>query len=108
METFREVNKSSENYVQHLEYTLKPEDLKNNKYPQEEMSICSDYENTKNWPKLASKKQNMNILTIDCEMVESIKGTFELARISILNYDYEVVYESYVKPTSQVKDYLTA
>lgn len=49
----------------------------------------------------------MRILSVDCEMVESINGVYELARISVINYDFESIYETLVKPSNAVKDYHT-
>lgn len=47
-----------------------------------------------------------SILAIDCEMVITELG-IELARISIVNEDKNVVYDQIIEPTSKVRDYLT-
>ncbi|KAF6202563.1 hypothetical protein GE061_002961 [Apolygus lucorum] len=46
------------------------------------------------------------IWAVDCEMCETCKGS-ELTRISIINEDFEVVYESLVKPHNPITNYLT-
>ena len=45
-------------------------------------------------------------MAIDCEMVLTTEGS-ELARISIINFNYEVVYDWFVKPQGVVTNYLT-
>lgn len=49
------------------------------------------------------------IVAIDCEMVGTgLKGrNSALARCSIVNYQGDVVYDKYIKPTSPVTDYRT-
>jgi RNA exonuclease 1 len=46
------------------------------------------------------------VYSIDCEMVTTADG-MELARISVINWDGEVVYDTLVKPTNAITDYLT-
>jgi RNA exonuclease 1 len=46
------------------------------------------------------------IYALDCEMVTTADG-MELARISVIDWDGEVVYDSLVKPTNAITDYLT-
>jgi hypothetical protein len=48
----------------------------------------------------------MKVLSVDCEMVETTMG-LELAAISVINFDYETVYEAIVKPGNPVINYLT-
>lgn len=48
------------------------------------------------------------VLALDCEMVKTEGDNFELARISIVNWDGEVVLDELVKPPRPVVDYLTA
>lgn len=50
--------------------------------------------------------EGRTIYAIDCEMCKTIEG-LELTRISILNWDAEVVYDTLVKPTNPITDYLT-
>lgn len=47
------------------------------------------------------------VLAIDCEMCKTDDETFELARISIVNWDGSVVFDELVKPTKPIVDYLT-
>lgn len=49
-----------------------------------------------------------DVLAVDCEMVKTQGDHFELARISIVNWDGEVVMDELVKPSRPVVDYLTA
>ncbi|KAM7356008.1 RNA exonuclease 5 isoform 1-T6 [Cochliomyia hominivorax] len=44
---------------------------------------------------------------IDCEMCRTTKGINELTRISIVNENCETVYETLVRPTNKIVDYLT-
>uniref|UniRef100_A0A0K8S9A1 Exonuclease domain-containing protein n=2 Tax=Lygus hesperus TaxID=30085 RepID=A0A0K8S9A1_LYGHE len=46
------------------------------------------------------------IWAVDCEMCETCQGS-ELTRISVINEDFEVVYESLVKPHNPITNYLT-
>lgn len=50
--------------------------------------------------------QEMPMFAIDCEMVETARGS-ELGRISIINEREECVYDTYVKPGSEVVNYRT-
>lgn len=47
-----------------------------------------------------------NILALDCEMVYTTKG-MELGRISLVNFEGNVVYDAVVRPSSPVVDYVT-
>lgn len=49
-----------------------------------------------------------DVLALDCEMVKTEGDHFELARISMVNWDGEVVLDELVKPSRPVIDYLTA
>lgn len=44
---------------------------------------------------------------LDCEMCRTSKGINELTRISIVNESCETVYETLVRPTNKIVDYLT-
>lgn len=44
------------------------------------------------------------IIAIDCEMVEGVNGSM-LAKVAIVDYNGQVVYNEYVAPTAQVTDY---
>lgn len=44
---------------------------------------------------------------LDCEMCRTVKGENELARVSIVDENYESVYESLVRPDNRITDYLT-
>lgn len=45
---------------------------------------------------------------LDCEMCKTVKAENELARVSIVDENYESVYETLVRPTNRIVDYLTA
>ncbi|PSN57628.1 hypothetical protein C0J52_05431 [Blattella germanica] len=47
------------------------------------------------------------MFALDCEMCRTTTGELELTRISIVNEQLEVVYESLVKPYNRITDYLT-
>ncbi|XP_060851794.1 uncharacterized protein LOC132930127 [Rhopalosiphum padi] len=44
---------------------------------------------------------------IDCEMCYTSIGRNELTRVSIVNEQLDVIYESFVKPTNKITNYLT-
>jgi len=46
------------------------------------------------------------ILAIDCEMVITTFGS-ELARLTICNFEFEVLYDQYVLPKGEVLNFLT-
>ncbi|XP_077545567.1 putative exonuclease GOR [Haemaphysalis longicornis] len=46
------------------------------------------------------------VFALDCEMCFTIRG-FEVARVSVVDYDGATVYDSYVRPGSRVLDYNT-
>lgn len=54
-----------------------------------------------------SMSAGRQVLSIDCEMCLTEGGQSELARISIVNWDGDVVLDELVKPPRPVKDYLT-
>lgn len=50
---------------------------------------------------------NSPMFAIDCEMCRTSLGFNELTRISIVNEQLETVYETLVKPSNKIVDYLT-
>lgn len=60
-----------------------------------------DYQILKNIP-----DSSINIVAIDCEMVTTEFG-FELARVSVVDYDYKVIMDELVMPTNPILDYNT-
>lgn len=44
---------------------------------------------------------------LDCEMCRTVKAENELARVSIVDENYKSVYETLVRPTNKIVDYLT-
>lgn len=57
-------------------------------------------------PEAGSVTEGRNIYAVDCEMCNTAEGP-ELTRVSIINWDGEVVYDALVKPSRPVIDYLT-
>ncbi|KAL7269559.1 hypothetical protein RUND412_007776 [Rhizina undulata] len=53
-----------------------------------------------------SVTEGMTIYSIDCEMCRTSEG-LELARISVLGWDGNTVYDTLVKPEREITDYLT-
>lgn len=47
------------------------------------------------------------MFAIDCERCLTTSGEKELTRISIVNENFEVVYDTLVKPHNRITDYLT-
>lgn len=46
------------------------------------------------------------VLAIDCEMVKTVNG-LQLARVSIVDLDCNIVFDRFIKPCSDIEDYLT-
>ncbi|CAD8112194.1 unnamed protein product [Paramecium primaurelia] len=88
-------------YNQYRNFILNREQLKLNFYPIDE-KIYHDY------VKLDGEVQTnrMNIFAMDCEMVQT-ENRLELARVSIVDYNYNVVLDILVKPQTKILDYNT-
>lgn len=70
-----------------------------------------DYDNLKGFVRTLKKDDEYvptkrDIFAFDCEMCYTTGG-FELTRITVVNFDEKVVYDSLVKPENQVVDYNT-
>lgn len=71
-----------------------------------------DYDNLKGFVRTLQKDNDnftptkRDIFAFDCEMCYTTSG-FELTRITVVNFDEKVVYDSLVKPDSEVVDYNT-
>lgn len=50
---------------------------------------------------------NSPLFGVDCEMCRTVVGENELARVSIVNEDFESVYETLVRPDNKITNYLT-
>ncbi|XP_050664370.1 RNA exonuclease 5 [Leptidea sinapis] len=66
--------------------------------------MYADYVLSKNKYEAVTPKSPM--FGLDCEMCITKAGS-ELTRVSVVNENYEVVYESFVKPYNNITDYLT-
>lgn len=44
---------------------------------------------------------------LDCEMIKAVTNRHEVARVSLVNENFQSVYETLVRPELQIKDYLT-
>lgn len=62
--------------------------------------------NGRNKNEAGAVTEGKTIYAIDCEMCKTAEG-LELTRISMLNWDAEVVYDTLVKPTNPITDYVT-
>lgn len=47
------------------------------------------------------------MFALDCEMCRTATGQLELTRISVVNENLEIVYDTLVKPFNKITDYLT-
>lgn len=79
-------------------YKLSEKELKINCYPETDFAPSADFVNTSTWDK---KNDYGKVLGIDCEMVETENG-HELAKICVIDKDFEVLYEHFVKPEKPV------
>ena len=57
-------------------------------------------------PDSKSYSKETPIVAIDCEMVICEDQQYHLARISIVNYNRHVLFDSYIKPNLKIKNYL--
>lgn len=53
------------------------------------------------------KRKPSKVVALDCEMVADENGQDMLARVSIVDFNLECIYDKFVKPTSKVVDYRT-
>ncbi|KAG5674860.1 hypothetical protein PVAND_004805 [Polypedilum vanderplanki] len=73
--------------------------------PFENNELYKDYRLTKD--KYKPVTPNSRMFGLDCEMVRSVKAYNELARVSIVDEDYNSVYETLVRPDCKIVNYLT-
>lgn len=78
------------------DYILNPDELTENGF-----ITSQDFLNTIKIP-----GQNKKIVALDCEMVKCGE-VHELARVTIIGENYEVLLDEYVKPDKEITDYLT-
>lgn len=64
-----------------------------------------DYKLTRDCYKPVTSKSPM--FGLDCEMCKTVAGENELSRVSIVNENYESIYETLVRPDNRIVDYLT-
>ncbi|KAF9995259.1 hypothetical protein BGZ65_009104 [Modicella reniformis] len=90
-------------------YLLTPNDLRDGDYPLPSyLALNTTLE--KDW--IETKKQTIdpstlrNMIAMDCEMVITTAGS-ELARISLVDEENEIVYDELVMPDNPITDYLT-
>jgi len=74
----------------------------------ENQLLANNYEiqEYEGWITTGYNKNAVPIIALDCEMVRTQQG-LELARVSIVDADSKIIYDKYVKPSSQILDYLT-
>lgn len=64
-----------------------------------------EYRNTRDSYKPVTSKSPM--FGVDCEMCRTVKAENELARVSIVDENYQSVYDTLVRPDNKIVDYLT-
>lgn len=77
-----------------------------NLYPVNGMVAYKDYVSYDNNKGNQGVIKDVNIIGIDCEMVSTQNG-LELARISIVDYDFNVILDKLVMPKNPILDYNT-
>jgi RNA exonuclease 1 len=85
-------------------YILSEKELKCNQFPDQDYDCCNGFVDTGSWETRSPEIYKDNILAIDCEMVETENG-HELARLSIIDKDFELLYDQYCKPELEVKNF---
>lgn len=86
-------------------YLLSPEDLKLLDYPSELNPETTFYTQTDLWPAVAKTDFN-RIIAIDCEMVITKVG-YQVARITLVDEGFQVLYDELVLPMDEVTDWVT-
>lgn len=87
------------------EYLLSAEDMRILDYPSKHSKNLVFFTETDSWS-LVAKTDFNRLLAIQCEMVITKSGQ-ELARISIVDEGFQVVYDTLVKPGDPIIDYVT-
>jgi len=62
--------------------------------------------NERDLKRIESDPDYKNLIAVDCEMVDTCAGK-ELARVSLVDYNGRVLYDSIVLPENEIEDYLT-
>lgn len=87
------------------DYLLSAEDMRILFYPSDLDKQSVFYSQTDLWPPVEKNDYN-KLLAIDCEMVITKAGR-EVARISIVNEAFQVIYDALVLPSEEVLDWAT-
>jgi len=90
-------------------YLLTHEEMWLLQYPNSQREECVFYTNTDLWdpPAIENEGEKTPVLyAIDCEMVETRHG-LEIGRVSLVDEDFNCVYDELVLPENPVTDYLT-
>lgn len=80
--------------------------MKCNLYPRETLELYKDYRQFESKADFASLPLRDKIISIDCEMVTTTHGT-ELARVTVVDFYFNVLLDELVMPAHPVTDYLT-
>lgn len=75
------------------------------KYPMAGDLKHSDFKTSKQ--KYSEVSDSSPMFAIDCEMCYTTADKLEVTRISVVNENCDVVYDTLVKPKNEIKDYLT-
>lgn len=96
-------------YRSYLSCCLTTDQLKQEGYPgYSEESGNEELQPDMQAPNYAGKPSfERRVVAVDCEMVQTTEGT-ELARITLVDYHCNPIYDEYVKPAGQVRDYRTS
>ena len=87
------------------EYLLSPEDMKILDFPSELNKEAIFFTQTELWPPVPKTPFN-RIISLDCEMVITRVG-FQVARITLVDEAFQVIYDSLVLPPDEVTDWVT-
>ena len=85
---------------------LTDRELEANQYPMPHTILESGFIEIPRYKESATSDGAYHILAVDCEMCRTTAG-IELTRVVVVNMNLEVVYDSYVKPLTNITDYLT-
>ncbi|EAR85711.2 exonuclease (macronuclear) [Tetrahymena thermophila SB210] len=93
-------------YYKYSQFCHSKQTLKNNLYPTESEDFPNYVSSTESTLKFDTVKFENKILGLDCEMVSTEYG-LELARISLVNFDGEVLIDQLVKTPNRIINYNT-
>ncbi|KAL4497255.1 hypothetical protein ABPG72_011190 [Tetrahymena utriculariae] len=105
-EKYQAMNYEEKLFYKYQQFCHSKQTLKNNLYPTESEDFPNFVSSAESQLKFDTVKFENKILGLDCEMVSTEYG-LELARISLVNFDGEVLIDQLVKTPNRIINYNT-